>query len=96
MNKIKINTPKISVINNISTPPTFPRKYTLVNADSGSNVYLVNQYTPIIAPVIIPKDMTARLPTVGRFPTNKLGTRRVINWKVIRGTNGRRTGMRTQ
>ena len=31
---------------------------------------------------------------VGRYPTNKLGTRRVINRAVLRGTDGRQTGMR--
>ena len=33
---------------------------------------------------------------VGRYPKNNLGTRRVINRAVLRGTDGRRTGMRTQ
>ena len=33
---------------------------------------------------------------VGRHPTNKLGNRRVINRTVLRGTDGRWTGTRTQ
>ena len=33
---------------------------------------------------------------VGPYPTNNLGTRRVINSTVLRGTNRRRTGMRRQ
>ena len=32
----------------------------------------------------------------GRYPRSKLGTRRVINKGVLRGIDGRRTGMRTQ
>ena len=33
---------------------------------------------------------------VWRYPRVKLGTKRVINKGVLRGINGRRTGMRTQ
>ena len=33
---------------------------------------------------------------VGRYNRSKLGTRRVINTGVLRGTSRRRTGMRTQ
>ena len=33
---------------------------------------------------------------VGQYPRIKLGTRRVVNKGIIRGINGRRTGMRTQ
>ena len=33
---------------------------------------------------------------VGRYPRIKLGTRRVVNKGIIRGIDGRRTGMRTQ
>ena len=33
---------------------------------------------------------------VGQYPRSKLGTRRVVNKGIIRGINGRRTGMRTQ
>ena len=35
-------------------------------------------------------------PTVGRYPTIKIGTKRVVNKGIIRGIDGRRTGMRTQ
>ena len=33
---------------------------------------------------------------VGRYPTIKLGTRKVLSKRIIRGIDGRRTGMRTQ
>ena len=33
---------------------------------------------------------------VGRYPTIKLGTRKVVSKRVIRGIDGRQTGMRTQ
>ena len=33
---------------------------------------------------------------VGRYPRSKLGNTRVVNRAVLRGTDGRRTGMRTQ
>ena len=33
---------------------------------------------------------------VGRYPTIKLGTRKVVSKRTIRGIDGRRTGMRTQ
>ena len=33
---------------------------------------------------------------VGRYPTIKLGTRRVVSKGIICGIDGRRTGMRTQ
>ena len=33
---------------------------------------------------------------VRRYPRSKLGTRRFVNRAVLRGTDGRRTGMRTQ
>ena len=33
---------------------------------------------------------------VGRFPRSNLETRRVVNKGILRGINGRRTGMRTQ
>ena len=49
MNKIKINTPKVSLINNIGTSPTFPRIYTIEIADSGANIYLENKVTPTIS-----------------------------------------------
>ena len=33
---------------------------------------------------------------VGRYPTIKLGTRKVVSKRIVRGIDGRRTGMRTQ
>ena len=33
---------------------------------------------------------------VGRYPTFKLGTRKLVSKRIIRGTDGRRKGMRTQ
>ena len=33
---------------------------------------------------------------VGRYPRSKLGNRRVVNKGILRGIDGRRTGMRTQ
>ena len=33
---------------------------------------------------------------VGRYPTIKLGTRKLVSKRIIRGIDGRRTGMRTQ
>ena len=50
MNKIKISTPKISLINIIGTPPNSPRKYTLEIADSGANIHPENEATSIMSP----------------------------------------------
>ena len=33
---------------------------------------------------------------VGRYPTIKLGTRKLVSKRIIRGITGRHTGMRTQ
>ena len=33
---------------------------------------------------------------VGQYPTIKLGTRKVVSKRTMRGIDGRRTGMRTQ
>ena len=33
---------------------------------------------------------------VGRYPTIKLGTRKLVSKRIIRGIDRRRTGMRTQ
>ena len=33
---------------------------------------------------------------VGRYPTIKLGTRKLVSKRIIRGIDGRRTGIRTQ
>ena len=40
--------------------------------------------------------ITNLLMIVGRYPTNKLGTRIVVNRAVLHGTNRRRIGIRTQ
>ena len=53
--KIKIITPKISLINIIGILPSSPRKYTLPTTDSGTNIHLSNEYTPTMTPVIISK-----------------------------------------
>ena len=62
MNEIKMSTPKISLIDNIGTPPNYPRKYTLAISDSGANIHLENEITVIMSPVILSKDMTVRPP----------------------------------
>ena len=61
MNKIKILTPKISLINNIGTPSNSPRHYKLEIADSGANIHISNEATPTMDPVIIPTNITLRL-----------------------------------
>ena len=53
MNKIKTSTPKISLINNIGTPPNYPSKYTLSILESGENIHLEKQATTTVTPVII-------------------------------------------
>ena len=62
MNKIKISTPRISLINNIGNPSNYPKKYTLEMAESGVNIHISNEATPRMALVIISKNMTARIP----------------------------------
>ena len=62
MNKIKISPPKISLINNIGTPPNSTRKYILSIAHSGANTHLANQDTPTMATVFMSKDTASRLP----------------------------------
>ena len=61
MNKIKISTPKISLFNNIKTPPTYSIKCTLAITDSGANIHIENKITPKIALVIISNNMNARI-----------------------------------
>ena len=58
MNKIKIGTLKIGLINNI---PNSNIKSTLAIADSGKNIHISNQATTTVYPVMMPKYMTARL-----------------------------------
>ena len=67
MNEIKMSTPKISLIDNIGTPPNYPRKYTLAISDSGANIHLENEITVIMSPVILSKDMTVRPPDEKKF-----------------------------
>ena len=55
MNQMKISTPKITLINNIGTPPDSPINYTLEIVDSGANIHLGNQDTQTMAPVIMSK-----------------------------------------
>ena len=45
MNKIKSSTPKISLFNNIGTPPNPPGRCRLETTDSGANIHIANQYT---------------------------------------------------
>ena len=40
MNKIKISTTEIILINNIGTPPNYPRNYTPEIADKGANTHI--------------------------------------------------------
>ena len=61
MNKIKISTPKISLINNVGIPPNSTSKYTLAISDSGAKIHLANQAIPTMDPVIISKYTTSRL-----------------------------------
>ena len=58
MNKIKVITPKRSLIDNIGTPSNSPSKCTLAIVDSGENVHIAKQATPTMDPVTISKDTT--------------------------------------
>ena len=62
MNKIKVSTSKLSLINNIGNPPNSPSKHTISIADSGVSIHLSKQDTTTMVPVIMPKDMTEKLP----------------------------------
>ena len=62
MNKIKMSTTKIILINNIRTPPNSPRKYTPTIIDSGAKFHPENETTQTMSPVIMSKNMTERLP----------------------------------
>ena len=53
VNKIEIGNPKISLINYIDTPPNPTSTEMLSITDSGANIHLSRQSTPIIAPVIM-------------------------------------------
>ena len=62
MNKIKMSTTKIILINNIRTPTNYLSKHTLSIIDSGVNIHIAKQATTKMALVIISNYMTARLP----------------------------------
>ena len=53
MNKIKISTPKISLINCIDTTPNPPSNNMLAITDSGANIHLEKQATTTMDPVIM-------------------------------------------
>ena len=57
MNKIKMSTHKISLINNIGTPPNSTIKYTPANSESGANIHLSNKSTPTMPIVIMSKEL---------------------------------------
>ena len=78
MNKIKISNPKLSLINNIRTPPTYPSKHTLEIADSGANIHISKQATPTMDPVIISKDMTSRLPDGSTTESSHIATLQIL------------------
>ena len=59
--KIEISNPKISLINYIDTPPNPTSTNMLEIEDSGANIHLSRQATPVLAPVIVKNDMKARL-----------------------------------
>ena len=62
INKVKISNPKISLMNFIGTPPTYPGNNTLAIADPGANINLAKQATTTMAPVITSNEITSRLP----------------------------------
>ena len=62
VNKIKIINPKISLINNIDTPPNPTSTNMLAISDSGTNIHLAIKATPKIDPLIMENEMKARLP----------------------------------
>ena len=64
MTKIKITTPKISLIDNIGPPPNSSGNYTQTVSDLGVNIHIENEAVPTMDPVIISNNMTARLPDV--------------------------------
>ena len=48
-------------MNNIGTPPNYPRKYPLAIEDSGSNIHLENQAIETMSPLIMSKEMVERI-----------------------------------
>ena len=69
-----MSTPEISLINNIRTPPNSPKKYTLATDGSGANTHLANEATPKMAPVIMSKHITARLPDITTMESSHVAT----------------------
>ena len=61
INKIKMITPSLSLINNIGTPPNSPIIHTLSITDSGAYIHLTKKATTKMDPVIMSKDTTERL-----------------------------------
>ena len=61
-NKIKISSPKISLINHIHTPPNPTSTNMLEISDYGANIHLSRQATPTMAPVIVDNEIKSRLP----------------------------------
>ena len=62
MNKIKMSTTKLILINNIRTPTNYLSNQTVSIIVSGANIHLSKQATTKMAQVIISNYMTARLP----------------------------------
>ena len=62
MNKIEIGDPKISLIHFIGTPPNPPSNNILAIIDLGANIHVAKQATTTMSPLIMPNEMTAKLP----------------------------------
>ena len=77
MNKIKMSTPKISLINNIRTPTNSSIKYTLEIAYLGTSIHLANQPTPTMAQVILSKEIKARIPDGSTMESSHVATLRI-------------------
>ena len=58
---MKISAPKISLINDIGTPPNSPRNYTLEITDPSAKIHIANGATPTMPPVKMSNNMTASL-----------------------------------
>ena len=78
MNKIKISNPKLSLINSIRIPHSYPSKHTLEIADSGTNIHIYKQATPTMEPVLISKYMTSRLPDGSTTESSHIATIQIL------------------
>ena len=58
MTKIKMSTPKSSLINNVGIPANSLRKETLAISDLVANIHIYNEATPKMSPVIMSKNIT--------------------------------------